>query len=102
MNRDEAARAVGTLSSSPAASWIGNKIVGSTLLQKCTRCGAAETLEMPTAVVQAFQYGMSGSALARQVPPDFDAKLLAWKRDFQHAHESCVERRVTGDDHHAL
>lgn len=92
MTRDEAARAMEALSSSPAAAWIGNKIEGHTLLQKCTRCGAEDLLEMPAAVVQAFQHGARGDALASQVPSDFDARLFAWKRSFQIAHERCMER----------
>lgn len=93
MNRDETIRAAEELGRSPAAKWIGNKILdgGARLLQKCTRCGAEEVLEMPNAAVTAFQRGARGDALASQVPPDFDAKLYAWKKAFQLAHEGCVE-----------
>lgn len=96
MNREEAARAAKTLGASPAAKWIGNKILdgGGRLLQKCMRCGAEEVLVMPTTTVAAFQRGARGDALADQVPSDFDAKLYAWKRDFQIAHEDCVEDGV--------
>jgi hypothetical protein len=92
VNREETARAAKALGASPAAKWIGNKLEGGTLLQKCTRCGAEQTLELPEAVVKAFQGGARGDALASQVPADFDAKLYAWKRDFQIAHEGCTER----------
>lgn len=92
MNREETARAAKALGASPAAKWIGNKLENGTLLQKCMRCGAEQTLEMPAAVMKAFQGGARGDALASQVPPDFDAKLYAWKHDFQIAHESCAER----------
>jgi hypothetical protein len=94
MNREEAARAMATIAASPAAKWIGNKLLdgGSKLLQKCTRCGAEEVLEMPSRAMAAFQGGKRGEALASQVPSDFDAKLFAWKRNFQIAHESCPEK----------
>ena len=93
MNRQEAASAAEELGKSPAAKWIGTKPLdgGAKMLQKCTRCGAENVLEMPFAMVNAYQRGIRGDALAAQVPPDFDAKLFAWKRDFQIAHESCVE-----------
>lgn len=91
MNREESARAAHELGKSPAAKWIGNKLVDGKLLQKCMRCGVEQTLEMPAAAVKAFQGGARGNAVAAQVPPDFDAKLFAWKRDFQLAHESCIE-----------
>jgi hypothetical protein len=93
MTREETMRALEELAASPAASWIGNKPLdgGMRLLQKCTRCGAEQVLEMPSAVVAAFQRGDRGDALARQVPPDFDAKLFTWKRSFQIAHENCAE-----------
>jgi hypothetical protein len=91
MNRDEAARAAQELAKSPAAKWIGNKLVGGALIQKCTRCGAEQALEMPGDAMKAFQRGGRGDAVAAHVPPDFDAKLFAWKRDFQRAHEGCVE-----------
>lgn len=93
MTRDEARRALEDLAAAPAAQWIGNKLVdgGTRLLQKCTRCGAEQVFKMPTAAVSAFQSGARGNDLARQVPPDFDAKLYAWKRAFQIEHESCTE-----------
>jgi hypothetical protein len=96
MNRDETLHAARMLGSSPAAAWIGSKISsdGTRLFQKCIRCGAEEELEMPTAAVKAFQSGARGDAVARLVPPFFDEKLFAWKRDFQRAHESCREDKA--------
>ena len=93
MTREESMRALETLAASPAARWIGNKMLdgGSRLLQKCTRCGAEEVLELPLAAVAAFQGGARGDALARRVPSDFDEKLYAWKRAFQVAHEGCAK-----------
>jgi hypothetical protein len=93
VNRDETMRALEELARSPAARWIGNKLLdgGTRLLQKCTRCGAEQVLEMPSVVVAAFQGGARGDALASRVPDDSDAKLYAWKRDFQIAHEGCSE-----------
>lgn len=91
MNRDESMRALDELGRSPAAKWIGNKLDGKRLLQKCTRCGAEEKLEMPAELLLAFQGGKRGDVLAGQVPADFDAKLFAWKKAFQVAHEACVE-----------
>jgi len=93
MTREEAVRALEELAASPAATWIGNKTLdgGMKLLQKCTRCGAEQVLEMPSAVVTASLNGARGDALAKHVPPDFDAKLYTWKRDFQIAHEGCRE-----------
>ena len=85
-------RAIETLAASPAAAWIGNRFVdGGKLLQKCMRCGAEQLLEMPPSTVTAFQRGARGDALASKVPPDFDEKLFAFKRNFQIAHEDCVE-----------
>lgn len=81
MNREEATRAVEVLAASPAAEWIGNRLVGGVLLQKCTRCGAEQTLELPP--------NIHGPA---DVPPGFDEELFAWKRGFQVAHEGCVEK----------
>lgn len=94
MNRHEAAQAAEELGKSPAAKWIGTKPLegGTKMLQKCTRCGEENMLEMPFAVVNAYQRGIRGDALASLVPFDFDAKLFAWKRDFQIAHEGCVKR----------
>ena len=80
MNREETRRAIDVLSASPAAKWIGNKLVGGVLLQKCTRCGAEQTLELPP--------NISSPA---DVPPGFDEKLFAWKREFQVVHEGCEE-----------
>jgi hypothetical protein len=93
VTREEAARAMKTIAAAPAARWIGNKLLdgGSKLLQKCTRCGAEEVLELPRAAAAAFQSGKRGDALASQVPTDFDAKIFAWKRNFQIAHEGCLE-----------
>jgi hypothetical protein len=88
-------RAFATIAASPAARWIGNKFDGKTLLQKCTRCGAEEKIELPTSTVTAFQEGKRGDALAGRVPPDFDEKMFAWKRSFQVAHESCLEEIVS-------
>lgn len=92
MTHEEAVRAIETLAASPAAAWIGNRFVDSgRLLQKCMRCGAEQILEMPPSTVAAFQSGARGDALARKVPPDFDEKLFAFKRNFQIAHEGCRE-----------
>ena len=77
MNRDETLRAMEVLAASPAARWIGNKLVDGKLLVKCTRCGAEDTIEMPSSPAN--------------VPIGFDAKLYTWKRAFQIAHESCLE-----------
>lgn len=80
MTQDEALRAVEVLGASPAAKWIGNKLVSGVLLQKCMRCGAEQTLELPQKISR-----------PADVPPGFDEKLFAWKRDFQIAHEGCVD-----------
>jgi hypothetical protein len=77
LNRDESLRAMEMLATSPAARWIGNKLVDGKLLVKCTRCGAEDTLEMPSSPAH--------------VPAGFDEKFYAWKRAFQIAHESCLE-----------
>jgi hypothetical protein len=79
VNREEAARAVEILAASPASRWIGNKIIDGTWLQKCTRCGAEETLILPPDV-----HG------PEDVPAGFDEKLFNWKRAFQIAHEGCT------------
>ena len=81
MNREEAFRAAETLAASPAAKWIGNKLVGGVLLQKCMRCGAEQNLELPAKITSSVD-----------VPIGFDEKLFAWKRDFQLTHESCSEK----------
>lgn len=94
MNRAESIRAAEELSASPAAKWIGNKLDGDVLLQKCTRCGTEVTLKLPAPMCAAFQGGSRGDALAREVPPGFDETLFAWKRDFQRAHEDCVEALI--------
>lgn len=86
MNRGEAARAIEVLAASPASRWIGNKIVDGTWLQKCTRCGAEETLVLPPDV-----HG------PEDVPVGFDEKLFAWKRSFQIAHEGCAEISPAAD-----
>lgn len=93
MNREETIHAARELGSSPAAHWIGNKLAddGRKLLQKCTRCGAEETLELPSAMIAAFRFGARGAALANLVPAGFDEKLFAWKKEFQYAHEGCDE-----------
>jgi hypothetical protein len=80
VNREQSLRALEVLASSPAARWIGNKFLpDGKLLQKCMRCGAEQTLQMPPAI--------RGPA---DVPVGFDEKLFTWKRAFQVAHESCV------------
>jgi hypothetical protein len=86
MNREESIRALEELAAAPAAKWIGNKFVdgGAKLLQKCTRCGAEQTLDLPM--------NIKGPA---NVPIGFDEKLYAWKRSFQIAHEGCVEEEAT-------
>lgn len=80
MNYEKSLRALEELAAAPAARWIGNKLVGHTLIQKCTRCGAEQTLEFPP--------NLKGPA---DVPAGFDEMLYAWKRAFQRAHEDCVE-----------
>ena len=45
----------------------------------------------PAPLLTAFQRGERGDTLASRVAPHFDAKLYAWKRAFQIAHENCVE-----------
>lgn len=81
MNREESLRALEELAASPAAKWIGNKFIGThALLQKCTRCGAEEMIELP-----------QGVRVPADVPIGFDEKLFAWKRTFQITHEGCVE-----------
>lgn len=90
MNRDESLRAAEVLAASPATAWIGNRIDGDVLLQCCTRCGTKEQMKLPAGLLAAFQGGKRGDALAAQVPEDFDAKLFAWKKAFQIAHEGCV------------
>ena len=89
--REQTTRAAQALAASPAAKWIGNKLDGNSLLQKCTRCGAEEKMELPAGLLVAFQGGKRGDSLASQVPADFDAKLFAWKKAFQVAHEGCIE-----------
>lgn len=80
MNRDESLHAMAVLAASPAARWISNKLVDGKLLVKCMRCGAEDTIEMPSSPAN--------------VPVGFDAKFYTWKRAFQIAHESCAERAV--------
>ena len=80
VNRQEALRAAEVLAASPAAAWIGNKLVGGILIQTCLRCGAEETLELPPNV-----------RAPGDVPPGFDEKLFTWKRTFQVAHENCLQ-----------
>lgn len=75
MNREEAIRVAEELIRSPAAQWIGNKVIdgGKRLLQRCMRCRAEQTLTLPRPLV------------------DFDETLYAWKRKFQIAHENCID-----------
>ena len=82
MNREESIRALETLAASPAAKWIGNRFLngGSRLLQKCLRCGAEQATDLPTNIKR-----------PADVPIGLDEELYAWKRDFQVAHEGCVE-----------
>jgi hypothetical protein len=80
VNYEESQRAIAELRASPAARWIGNKFEGTRWIQKCTRCGVEQGLEMPQNIRS-----------AADVPAGFDEKLYAWKRDFQLAHEGCVE-----------
>jgi hypothetical protein len=54
------------------------------------RCGAEQTLELPAAVVSAFEGGARGPAIASLVPSGFDEELFTWKRAFQLAHEGCA------------
>jgi hypothetical protein len=97
VTRDEALRALKTLAQAPAAKWIGNRLLdgGEKLLQKCTRCGAEQTIDMPMPAAAAYQRGARGDALASAAPPDFDAKLYEWKRAFQIDHGKCVEDGVS-------
>ncbi len=81
MNREESLRALAALAASPAAKWIGNKLLDDgRLLVRCTRCGAEDTLTMPSNVRSPVD-----------VPFGFDEKLFAFKRAFQIAHEGCTE-----------
>lgn len=81
MNREESLRALAELARSPAAKWVGNKLEPEgVLLIKCMRCGAEDRLKLPANVRNPVQ-----------VPVGFDAKLFAFKRAFQRAHEICVE-----------
>jgi hypothetical protein len=91
VTRKEALQATAALAASPAAKWIGNKIVDGQLIQKCMRCGSQEVLAMPVEAMKALQRGARGDALARLMPADFDEKLYTWKRAFQNIHESCTE-----------
>ena len=85
MTREEAIRAAKELGRSPAAKWIGNKIVdGTKILQKCTRCGAEAELVLPRPADD-----LRGQP--QNVPIGFDEKLYAWKREFQIAHEGCAD-----------
>ena len=80
MNQAESLRALKELAASPAAAWIGNRLVGRSWVQICTRCGAEQALQLP-----AKAHG------PLDVPPSFDEKLFQWKRAFQLAHEGCPE-----------
>lgn len=97
MNLSETLRATEILGSSPAATWIGNKFSkdGSRMIQKCMRCGVEEELALPTALVAAFRSGARGAAIAHLVPIGFDEKLFTWKREFQFAHEGCVQNEAS-------
>jgi len=92
MTREEVQQAFALLAASPAAGWIGNKLVHGKLVVKCFRCGAERSLKMPSSVLNAFRAGARGDALAATVPSDFDARLFAFKRDFQIAHEGCLAK----------
>lgn len=83
-NAAEVLRAIDELAASPAANWVGNKIVGDAWLQVCIRCGAEQRLELPPSICSPVD-----------VPSGFDQELLRWKRDFQRAHEGCVEASQT-------
>ena len=81
MNQEQSLRALAELAASPAAKWIGNKLLADgTLLVKCTRCGGEDKLKMPSNVRSPLD-----------VPAGFDEKLFAFKRTFQIAHEKCAE-----------
>lgn len=92
MNRSEALSALAELAAHPAAGWIGNRIEGgatgdwSRLLQCCMRCRTQESLDLPPDI-----RGPDGFVDRSRVPEDFDDKLIAWKRAFQEAHQSCVD-----------
>ena len=82
MNQEQSLRALAELAASPAAKWIGNKLLANgMLLVKCTRCGAEDKLQIPSNVRSPLD-----------VPAGFDEKLFAFKRGFQIAHESCAEK----------
>jgi hypothetical protein len=93
VTHEEALHALEELAASPAARWIGNRFTegGSKLLQKCMRCGAEETLDLPPPVAAVFNAGARGDALARRTPSEFDERLFTWKRAFQVIHERCEE-----------
>lgn len=78
MNREEAARAIEVLAASPASRWIGNKIIDGAWLQKCTCCGAEETLVLPPDV-----HGPEG------VPAGLDEKLFASPATDARSAEQC-------------
>ena len=65
MNQAESLRALKELASSPAAAWIGNRLIGRVWLQKCTRCGVEQSLILPP--------NAHGPV---DVPPSFDEKLF--------------------------
>lgn len=80
MNREQGLQALTELAASPAAKWVGNKLLpDGTLLVRCMRCGGEDTLNIPSTV----------SPL--DVPVGFDRKLFTFKRSFQIAHEQCAE-----------
>jgi hypothetical protein len=101
VNREESLRAMEELANAPAAKWIGNRLDDTRLLQKCTRCGAEQTLELPTGVLQQMRPNVAvvANAFLRQaVPAGFDEQLYEWKKKFQVAHAGCrgisIEGRV--------
>ena len=97
MNREESMRAMKELANASAAEWIGNRLDGTRLLQKCTRCGVEETLELPVGVLQQMRPNVAvvANAFLRQaVPVGFDEQLYEWKKKFQTAHAGCCAADV--------
>ena len=81
MNQEQSLRALAELAASPAAKWIGNKLlVDGTLIVKCTRCGAEDKMTIPANIRSPLD-----------MPAGFDEKLFTFKRSFQIAHEKCPE-----------
>lgn len=79
MNQQQTEEALAELAASPAAAWVGNRMVKGGILRCCTRCGTESFKELPK--------NIRGPA---DVPAGFDEELFAWMRDFQRAHESCL------------